>query len=241
MSQSLESDEDSTNKYTPSFFSTYSIKDRYSDPYSSLFSNNPFDLNSSLIKLGASYDTSRVFYLNEKIGELNFRPSISIPFDSYDNFNTNKEIKEYFKKKSLSLDGENVLESGRLIPKIYISQSLDRIFGGNFIDLQVNGFVNLDFGGKFQKIENPSIPIRQQRNGGFNYDQQINLNINGKVGEKLKISANFDCVPLSNTDRSVSEDGALIKLLETIKITISMVKYLIISTNSILLSSFSNG
>lgn len=192
MSQSLESDEDSTNKYTPSFFSTYSIKDRYSDPYSSLFSNNPFDLKSSLIKLGASYDTSRVFYLNEKIGELNFRPSISIPFDSYDNFNTNKEIKEYFKKKSLSLDGENVLESGRLIPKIYISQSLDRIFGGNFIDLQVNGFVNLDFGGKFQKIENPSIPIRQQRNGGFNYDQQINLNINGKVGEKLKISANFD-------------------------------------------------
>ena len=42
------------------------------------------------------------------------------------------------------------------------------------------------------KIENPSIPIRQQRNGGFNYDQQINLNINGKVGEKLNITANFD-------------------------------------------------
>lgn len=191
-SQSIDLKEDSIIKYTPSFFSTYSIKDRYSDPYSSLFSNNPFDLNSSLLKIGASYDTARVFYINEKIGELNFRPSISIPFDSYDSYNTNKEIKEYFKKKSLSLDGENTLESGRLIPKIYISESLDRIFGGNFIDLQVNGFVNLDFGGKFQKIENPSIPIRQQRNGGFNYDQQINLNINGKVGEKLKISANFD-------------------------------------------------
>ena len=79
-----------------------------------------------------------------------------------------------------------------MIPKIYIPESLDRIFGGNFIDLQVNGFVNLDFGGRFQKVENPSIPIRQQRNGGFNYDQQINLNINGKVGEKLKITANFD-------------------------------------------------
>ena len=166
-SQSIDLKEDSIVQYTPSFFSTYSIKDRYSDPYSSLFSNNPFDLNSSLLKLGASYDTARVFYLNEKIGELNFRPSISIPFDSYDTYNTNKEIKEYFKKKSLSLDGENTLESGRLIPKIYISESLDRIFGGNFIDLQVNGFVNLDFGGKFQKIENPSIPIRQQRNGGF--------------------------------------------------------------------------
>ena len=52
--------------------------------------------------------------------------------------------------------------------------------------------MNLDFGGRIQKVENPSIPIRQQRNGGFNYDQQINLNINGKVGEKLNITANFD-------------------------------------------------
>jgi len=192
ISQDNKSDEDSTKIYSPNLFSTYSIKDRYSDPFSSLFSNNPLNFNTSLLKIEAKYDTSRIFYVTEKIGNLDYRPSITLPFDSYDKLNTDREIKEYFKKKSISLDGENTLESGRLIPKIYISESLDRIFGGNFIDLQVNGFVNLDFGAKFQKIENPSIPIRQQRNGGFNYDQQINLNINGKVGEKLKISANFD-------------------------------------------------
>ena len=192
ISQDNKSVEDSTESYSPNLFSTYSLKDRYSDPFSSLFSNNPLNFNTSLLKIEAKYDTSRVFYVTEKIGDLDYRPSITLPFDSYDKLNTDREIKEYFKKKSISLDGENTLESGRLIPKIYISESLDRIFGGNFIDLQVNGFVNLDFGAKFQKIENPSIPIRQQRNGGFNYDQQINLNINGKVGEKLKISANFD-------------------------------------------------
>mgnify|MGYP001373717828 CR=1 FL=1 len=174
---------DTTISYSPTFFSSYSLKDRHSDPFSSLFSNNPLNFNTSLLKINSSYDTSRVFYVTEKIGNLDYRPSISIPFDSYDILSTKRNIKEYFRKKSLSLDGENTLESGRLIPKIYISESLDRIFGGNFIDLQVNGFVNLDFGAKFQKIENPSIPIRQQRNGGFNYDQQINLNINGKVGE----------------------------------------------------------
>ena len=192
ISQDNKLDQDSTESYTPNLFSTYSLKDRYSDPFSSLFSNNPLNFNTTLLKIEAKYDTSRVFYVTEKIGNLDYRPSITLPFDSYDKLNTDREIKEYFKKKSISLDGENTLESGRLIPKIYISESLDRIFGGNFIDLQVNGFVNLDFGAKFQKIENPSIPIRQQRNGGFNYDQQINLNINGKVGEKLKISANFD-------------------------------------------------
>ena len=181
-----------TIKYEPSNFSTYTLKDRYSDPYSSLFSNNAYNINSSLIELSSVYDTSGVFYLEEKLGALNYRPSIALPFNSFDRFRTDKNIKEYFRQKSIGLDGENTLQSGRLIPKIYIPESLDRIFGGNFIDLQVNGFVNLDFGGRFQKVENPSIPIRQQRNGGFNYDQQINLNINGKVGEKLKITANFD-------------------------------------------------
>ena len=195
LSQNSESDSLNvldTLKYEPTNFTTYSIRDRFSDPYSSLFSNNAYNISSSLINLTSLYDTAGVFYVNEKIGSLNYRPSIAIPFNSYDKYNTDRNIKEYFREKSIGLDGENILESGRLIPKIYIPESLDRIFGGNFIDLQVNGFVNLDFGGRIQKVENPSIPIRQQRNGGFNYDQQINLNINGKVGEKLNITANFD-------------------------------------------------
>jgi cell surface protein SprA len=54
------------------------------------------------------------------------------------------------------------------------------------------GFVTLDFGASFQKISNPNIPIRQQKNGGFEFDQQINMSVVGKVGEKLAVSANFD-------------------------------------------------
>ncbi len=142
ISQENKFEEDSIINYSPTLFSSYSLKDRYSDPFSNLFSNNPLNFNTSLIKINASYDTSRVFNVSEKIGNLDYRPSISIPFNSYDKLNTKRDIKEYFRKKSLSLDGENTLESGRLIPKIYISESLDRIFGGNFIDLQVNGFVN---------------------------------------------------------------------------------------------------
>ena len=181
-----------TIKYEPSFFSTFQLKDRYSDPYSNLFSNTAYDINSSILKISSYYDTAKVFFVSEKMGSLYYRPSIGIPFNKFDKYNTDYQIKNYFKEKSIGLDGENTLESGRLIPKIFIPQSLDRIFGGNYIDLQVNGFVNLDFGARFQRIENPSIPIRQQKNGGFNYDQQINLSIDGKVGEKLKITANFD-------------------------------------------------
>ena len=100
---------DTTISYSPTFFSSYSLKDRHSDPFSSLFSNNPLNFNTSLLKINSSYDTSRVFYVTEKIGNLDYRPSISIPFDSYDILSTKRNIKEYFRKKSLSLDGENTL------------------------------------------------------------------------------------------------------------------------------------
>ncbi|HLZ17832.1 MAG TPA: cell surface protein SprA, partial [Cyclobacteriaceae bacterium] len=66
------------------------------------------------------------------------------------------------------------------------------LFGGSYIELTPKGFVTLDLGASFQKIQNPSIPIRQQRNGGLEFGQQIQLSVAGKVGEKLKINTNFD-------------------------------------------------
>ena len=93
-SQSSSQKIDSVTNYEPTSFTTYSLKDRFSDPYSSLFTNNPFYLNSSSIELGSIYDTAGVFYLSEKIGNLNYRPSISIPFSSYDRYTTNINLKE---------------------------------------------------------------------------------------------------------------------------------------------------
>ena len=93
-----------TIKYEPSFFSTYELKDRYSDPFSSFSSSNPFNINSSMLKLSSSYDTSNVFNVDEKLGSIRYRPSISIPFSSYDRYNTNKQVREYFQNKSLGLD-----------------------------------------------------------------------------------------------------------------------------------------
>ncbi len=90
------------------------------------------------------------------------------------------------------MDGESAVSGKNLLPKIYISPTLDRIFGGSYVELIPRGNVTLDFGGSWQKIENPLINVRQQRNGGFEFDQQISLSVVGKIGEKLKVATNFD-------------------------------------------------
>lgn len=137
-------------------------------------------------------DTGRTFMIYEKMGPVNFRAPSYMTFDEINRYDNQVSQKNYWKSRSQSLDGESAVSSRNLLPKLYTSPVLDRIFGGSYVELIPRGFVTLDFGAQWQQIQNPAIPIRQQTNGGFEFDQQINLNVTGKVGEKLKITTNFD-------------------------------------------------
>ncbi|MEM8566687.1 MAG: cell surface protein SprA, partial [Bacteroidota bacterium] len=132
------------------------------------------------------------YTIYEKIGDLNYRPTSSMSFEQFKQYQERQMLKDYWKNRSSGLDGESAVSGRSLIPPIYISPVFDRIFGGTYVEIIPRGFVTLDFGGRWQRINNPDIPIRQQRNGGFEFDQQISMNVTGKIGEKLQVTANFD-------------------------------------------------
>jgi cell surface protein SprA len=144
------------------------------------------------LKLDVEIDTSLNYTIYEKIGELNYRPTTSMSFQEFKQYQDRQILKSYWQNRSRAMDGESAVSGRGFTPKIFISPILDRIFGGSYVELVPRGFVTLDFGGSFQKINNPQIPARQQRNGGFEFDQQINMSVVGKVGEKLAVTANFD-------------------------------------------------
>ena len=177
------------NPYRPSF----RLRDRYGDPFSNFTTYSPLYLKDpKSISTNISIDTGRNYTITEKIGGLNYRPTSTMSFEEFSQQQDRIIKRSYWQSRSKALDGESAVSGRNLIPKIYISPVLDRIFGGSYVELVPRGFVNLDFGAQFQKIENPSIPIRQQRNGGFEFDQSINLSVVGKVGEKLSVTTNFD-------------------------------------------------
>ncbi len=153
---------------------------------------SPFNLNPSSLQLDVEVDTGFNYSISEKFGNILYRPPSNLNFEQYNRIHSRKMLLDYWKSMSSGLDGESALSSRRLIPPIYLSPAFDRIFGGSFVDIRPNGFVLLDFGGRWQRIQNPSIPIRQQKNGGFEFDQQISMNVVGKIGEKLTITADFD-------------------------------------------------
>ncbi len=172
---------------------TYIPRDRLGDPLTDPGDQSPLieGLPSGL-DVSIEVDTGLNYSIYEQMNGLDYRAPTIMTFEEYSQLIEKQMIRDYWKTKAAELDGESAISGKRLIPKIPISPVFDRIFGGSFVDIQPNGSVTLDFGYRSERIYNPAIPIRRQKQGTFDFDQRIGMNVIGKIGEKLRVTANFD-------------------------------------------------
>ncbi|PRY10431.1 cell surface protein SprA [Pontibacter ummariensis] len=189
-----KTDTSKTQKYIPSRRPTFEPSDRYGTPFSGGSSSSPLLLGQpSNVQLNVELDDSLQQYnITETIGGIHYRPPSSMTMREFSEWQQRQAVREYWRAKSAGLDGESVMSSNRLIPKLYISPVFDRIFGGNYVDIQPNGNIALKFGARFNRNQNPTIPLRQQSTGDFDFEQNISLNLVGKIGEKMRLNFNWD-------------------------------------------------
>ncbi|NNJ55029.1 MAG: cell surface protein SprA, partial [Bacteroidia bacterium] len=101
-----------------------------------------------------------------------------------------QDREEYYRTKS---NAANYVKGGGIIPKIAITPEIfDKIFGGGIIDIRPSGSAEVTFGGNFNKVENPTFPVRQQKNGQFDFGMKMQLNVTGQIGDRLKLNWNYD-------------------------------------------------
>ncbi len=183
-----------TSKYVRSPYPTFGLQWRLGDPLSYRLRRSPLLFNSpGYLNQTIKIDTANNYVLNESLGSIYFRPPTLLPFSEALKRRQDEANREFFRDKAEALDGESAVTNRRqLIPPIALSPFFDRLFGGDQILINTNGFVQLDFGARFQRVDNPAIPIRQQRTGAFDFDQNINMSLQGTIGSKLKLGANFN-------------------------------------------------
>nr|WP_228527553.1 cell surface protein SprA [Pararhodonellum marinum] len=154
---------------------------------------SPFILPSPYEQqLEVEVDSTFRFKVRDELDTSAYQPDYSYDFDEFSRMQELRLRQEYWRNRSRGMDGESAVSGRGLLPPMTVSPTFDRIFGGSEVDIVPTGFVNLDFGGIYRRIDNPTLPIRQQRNGGFNFDQQIQMSVNGTLGQKMRIGANFD-------------------------------------------------
>ena len=66
------------------------------------------------------------------------------------------------------------------------------IFGRPEVNLRVTGTANMSVGASIQETENPSLPPDQQRTVNPTFEQNLRLNIQGTIGDKLTIRTDWD-------------------------------------------------
>jgi len=171
------------------------IKERYEDFINST-NTNPYDLRDpKAVEQKVEYDpTTGMYIVTEKIGNDFFRAPTYMTFDEYTKWRDRKQQQEYFDRLQgvASAGGKN---TGAVDPiaKFNIKNSLiERLFGGTQVDIRPQGNINLTFGYNYQKVENPILTLRQQRNGIFDFDMGINMSAQGKIGEKLNLNFNYN-------------------------------------------------
>ncbi len=159
--------------------------------------HNPFDLlDPEEVVKQVEYDpVTNTYILKEMIGTEYYRAPTVMTFDEYLAWKSKEEESAYFKQLAGAADGDRS-KSGNLDPvaKVDVSDDIiDRLFGGTTVDIRPQGNVDLTFGMDYYRQDNPILPLRQQRNGPqFDFDMDIQVDVNGQIGEKLKTSFNYN-------------------------------------------------
>ena len=82
----------------------------------------------------------------------------------------------------------------------------EKIFGPGGVRVKTQGNAELKIGYSIQSIDNPALPSRSRVTNSFDFDEKININVRGSVGDKMNMDFNY------NTEATFSYDAKKINL-----------------------------
>ncbi|MFN3874600.1 MAG: cell surface protein SprA, partial [Flavobacteriales bacterium] len=137
-------------------------------------------------------------------GAFDYRPPMSMSLEEYLDYDMERSLQTFWLEK---VEQESESAQKRLIPELKVrGKAFDRIFGGNTIDIRPRGSAEVIFGLNISRTDNPRIPINQRRITTFNFDQRIQLNLQGSIGEKMKVSTNYNTQATFDFENQVKLD-----------------------------------
>ena len=166
-----------------------------------------FQINPSNIRETVEYnDSLNVYYIGQKLGDSYLNVPVMMTPEEYRQWVEKRALSDFFYKKN----DENTKSSGKdkfdLMDMHFDLGPAEKIFGPGGVRIKTQGTAELKVGGNIKKIDNPSLPIRNRKTTAFDFDEKVNLNLNGKVGDKVNMNLNY------NTDATFDFDAQNLKL-----------------------------
>jgi cell surface protein SprA len=200
---------------------------------SGFYLNNPSNVQSSI---DLNTETNE-YEVTQKIGDNYYRYPSYLSFQEYQDMDFDNAVRKNWRDR-ISSDDKGKQKGFQ--PRIVVpGDAFANIFGSNVIDIRPQGSAELIFGGNFMRTQNPALPIRQQRIGAFNFQQKIQMNIVGKIGDKIQLQTNYNTESGFNFDNRVNlkyegKEDEIIQLIEAGNVSLPLTGTLITGSQSLM-------
>jgi cell surface protein SprA len=151
-----------------------------------------FDVDPPGTTRSVEYDlATNTYIIYKKLGNLNYGVPLYLSPTEYLKLQQKGVQREYYKQLADNYAYES--QQPGFIPQIKVrSKTFEQIFGSSNINIRPQGSAEVILAGQINKNENPLFNTRQRSQFNFNFDQRIQLNVTGDIGDKLKISTNYN-------------------------------------------------
>lgn len=167
-------------------------------PTSALFLKKPSNVKDSVV-----YDptTGRYVVMTLVDGKYQFARPYSQTLEEYLESRSKNSIYDYNRRQ---IQDGNKYDFKSLVSEIqFLDKILSPIFGKNKIKINVQGTVELTLGVKTNKIDNPTMPIDMRKTTTLDFDEKIQFNINGSIGDLINLDWSY------NTDATFDFENLL--------------------------------
>ena len=127
--------------------------------------------------------------------------------DEYSLWHQRKQMQSFFRKKgNEEWEGSKKKDKFDFTDMHFDLGPAEKIFGPGGVRIKTQGNAEIKIGYSLQSIDNPSLPSRSRNTNSFDFDEKINLNMRGSVGDKMNMDFNY------NTEATFSYDAKKINL-----------------------------
>ena len=151
-------------------------------------------------------DSLNRYVLGTRMGKTWLAAPIMMDQQEYLKWTERGLMRDYFREKNSEIYQKKGKEKFDFTDMHFSLGPAEKIFGPGGIRVRTLGTAELKLGATLKSVDNPSLPIRNRNTTSIDFDEKINLNVTGSIGDKMKWNLNY------NTDATFDFDAQNMKL-----------------------------
>lgn len=159
------------------------------------------------IEQKADYNDTLGYYIfGNKMGGTYVQAPLMMTRKEYMKWSEKRMLEKMFREKNNAIFANKGKEKFDFSDMHFDLGPAEKIFGPGGVRVTTQGTAELKFGATMKNIQNPSLPIKRRKTTNIDFDEKINFNMTGKVGDKVNMGLNY------NTDATFDYDAQNMKL-----------------------------